>query len=140
VRLVVSPQPIAVVRLPPDAPHPTWAVGAPLVSITRTASETSVVCPTSSVPDDVPGPIEGPLVAVVVDEVLEFNQAGLLVSLLKPLADAGIAILTVSTYDTDWVLLDAAKTAAACSVWRAAGHDVLDAPALTGFTGKGDDE
>ncbi len=37
-------------------------------------------------------------------------------------------MLTVSTFDTDWVLLPAAKAAAAASVWRAAGHDVEDRP------------
>lgn len=125
-RLVVNPQAVAVVRLPAGAPHPDWAVGPPLVSITRTADETSVVCATSCVPDDVPGPVEGPLVAVTVDEVLEFSQVGILVALLKPLADAGIPVLTVSTFDTDWVLLPAAKAAAAASVWHAAGHDVED--------------
>jgi hypothetical protein len=126
VRLVVNPQAVAVVRLPPDAPHPEWAAGPPLVSITRTADETSVVCATTCVPDDVPGPVEGPLVAVTVDEVVEFSLVGILVALLKPLADAGIPVLTVSTFDTDWVLLPAAKAAAAASVWRAAGHEVED--------------
>jgi hypothetical protein len=126
VRLVVNPQAIAVVRLPAGAPHPEWAAGPPLVSITRTADETSVVCATSCLPDDLPGPVEGPLVAVSVDEVLEFSQVGILVALLKPLADAGIPVLTVSTFDTDWVLLPAAKADAAASVWRAAGHQVED--------------
>lgn len=125
-RLVVNPQAVAVVRLAADAPYPAWAAGPPLVSITRTADETSVVCSTSCVPDDVPGPVEGPLVAVTVDEILEFSQVGILVALIKPLADAGIPVLTVSTFDTDWVLLPAAKAAAAAAVWHAAGHDVED--------------
>ena len=129
-RLVVNPQAVTVVRLPAGAPHPELAAGPPLVSITRTAYETSVVCATTCVPDDVPGPVEGPLVAVTVDEVLEFSQVGILVALLKPLADAGIPVLTVSTFDTDWVLLPAAKAAAAASVWRAAGHEVEDLSAL----------
>jgi uncharacterized protein len=128
-RLVMSPQAIAVVRLPPGATDPAWATGGPLVSVTRTASETSVICPTSSVPEDVPGPVNGPLVGVYVDEPLEFSQVGILVALLKPLADAGIPVLTVSTYDTDWVLIEAARAAAASSVWRAAGYQVIDAGA-----------
>jgi uncharacterized protein len=100
------------------------------VSVTQTATETSVVCPTSCLPDDLPGPVEGPLVAVHIDEALEFSQAGVLVSLLKPLADAGIPILTVSTFDTDWVLLPAPKISAAASVWRGAGYDVIDVHAV----------
>jgi hypothetical protein len=126
-KLVMSPQAIAVVRLPVGVPDPEWARGGPLVSVTRTERETSVIVPTSSVPEDVPGPVQGPLVGVYVDEPLDFSQVGILVALLKPLADAGIPVLTVSTYDTDWVLLEASKAAAATSVWRAAGYQVIDA-------------
>ena len=125
-RLVVNPQAVAVVRLPAGSPPPEWATGGPLVSVTMTADETSVVCATSCVPDDPPGPVEGPLVAVTVDEIVEFSLVGILVALLKPLADAGIPVLTVSTFDTDWVLLPASKAAAAAAVWHAAGHEVED--------------
>lgn len=128
-RLVMSSQAIAVVGLPAGAPDPAWARGGPLVSITRTEHETSVICPTSSVPEDVQGPVQGPLVGVYVDEQLDFSQAGILVALLKPLADAGIPLLTVSTYATDWVLLEVSKASAAASVWRAAGYQVHDAAA-----------
>jgi len=138
-RLLVSPQPVAVVRLAPDVTDLGWATGSPLVSITRTAGETSVVCPTSAVPDEVPGPVQGPFVAVVIDEVLEFSQVGVLVALLKPLADAGIPVLTVSTFDTDWVLLEAAKVSTASAVWRAAGYEVV-APTAVAYAGRGDDE
>jgi hypothetical protein len=126
-RLVVNQQAVAVIRLPAGSARPDWATGGPLVSVTQTATETSVVCPTSCLPDDLPGPVEAPLVAVNIDGALEFSQAGVLVSLLKPLADAGIPLLTVSTFDTDWVLLPAPKVSAATSVWRGAGYDVIDA-------------
>lgn len=125
-RLVVDPRPIAMVRLPAGSPVPAWATGAPLASVSSTPAETSVICPTSSLPDDLPGPVEGPLVAVMIAEHLEFSQVGVIVSVLRPLADAGIPVLTVSTFDTDWVLLRAAKAAAAVSVWRAAGFDVRE--------------
>jgi len=138
-RLLVSPQPVAVVRLAPDVTDLGWATGSPLVSITRTAGETSVVCPTSAVPDEVPGPVQGPFVAVVIDEVLEFSQVGVLVALLKPLADAVIPVLTVSTFDTDWVLLEAAKVSTASAVWRAAGYEVVE-PTAVAYAGRGDDE
>ena len=53
-------------------------------------------------------------------------QIGVMVGLLKPLADAGIPVLTVSTFDTDWVLVPASSSAAAASVWRAAGYKVTE--------------
>lgn len=125
-RLVVNPQAVAVIRLPAGSAVPDWAAGEPLVSVTVTAGETSIVCPTSCLPDDLPGPVEGPLVAVNVDGELEFSQVGVLVALLRPLAAAGIPVLTVSTFNTDWILVPAPKAAAAASVWRAAGYDIID--------------
>lgn len=132
-RLVVNAQAVAVIRLPAGSGLPDWAIGEPLVSATFTADETSIVCPTSCLPDDLPGPMEGPLVAVNVDGELEFTQVGVLVSMLRPLSDAGIPVLTVSTFNTDWVLIPAPKAAAAASVWRAAGYDVID-PAVRGVS------
>ncbi|MEJ2578240.1 MAG: ACT domain-containing protein [Kineosporiaceae bacterium] len=126
-RLVVNQQAVAVVRLPAGSRLPHWASGAPLVNVTFTEDETSIVCPTSCLPDDLPGPVEGPLVAVNVVGELEISQVGVIVALLRPLAAAGIPVLTVSTFNTDWILVPAAKAAAAASVWRADGHDVVDA-------------
>jgi hypothetical protein len=125
-RLVVNEQAVAVVQLPAGSRPPDWAVGEPLVSVTSTMEETSIVCPTYCLPDDLPGSVEGPLVAVHVDDHLEISQVGILASLLQPLAAAGISVLTVSTYNTDWILVPAPKAAAAASVWRAAGHEVID--------------
>jgi hypothetical protein len=124
--LVISPQALAVVRLPAGSPPPSWAVGPPLVSVTLTPRETSVICPTAALPDDLPGPVEGPMVGAQVVDPLEFSQVGVLVSLLRPLADAGISVLTVSSYDTDWVLVPSDQAAAAAAVWRHAGHEVSE--------------
>nr|WP_269327372.1 ACT domain-containing protein [Kineosporia mesophila] len=119
-------QAMALVRLAPDSPDPTWAVGAPLVSISRTTDEISVVCPTNSLPEPVPGPVEGPFTVTRAAGALEFSQIGVLLRLLKPLADAGIPVLNVSTFDTDWVLVPAAQSVVAASVWRHAGYTVTE--------------
>jgi hypothetical protein len=125
-RLVINEQAVAVVQLPAGSRPPEWAVGEPLVSVTSTAEETSIVCPTYCLPDDLPGSVEGPLVAVNVVDHMEISQVGVLSSLLRPLAAAGISVLNVSTFNTDWILIPAPKAAAAASVWRAAGHEVID--------------
>ena len=124
--LIQYRQAMSVVRLDPEAADPTWAAGMPMSSVSRTADEISVVCPTSSVPEPVPGPIEGPFSVVRAAGALEFSQIGVLLRLLKPLADAGIPVLSVSTFDTDWVLVPAAKTSNAISVWRHAGYTVTE--------------
>ena len=130
-RLVISPQAVAVVRLPAGSPPPSWASGDPLVSVTITSQETSVVCATSCLPDDLPGPVHGPLAAVHIEGTLEFSQVGVLVALLRPLANGGIPVLTVSTFETDWILVPAPRIAAAASVWRGAGHGVTEGVPVT---------
>ncbi len=45
-------------------------------------------------------------------------------ALTAPLADAGLGILGVSTYDTDYILVHADAGVAAEIAWRAAGIDV----------------
>jgi hypothetical protein len=120
--LIQYRQALAAVRLPAGSPPPEWAAGEPLASVSLTADETSVICPTSSLPDQLPGPVEGPFTVVRVAGKLEMSQIGVMVGLLRPLADAGIPVLTVSTFDTDWVLVPAKSSAAGASVWRAAGY------------------
>jgi len=126
VHLIQYRQPMACVRLDPDEPDPAWATGPPMVSVSRTSDELSVICPTSCLPDSLPGPVGGPFIVVRIAGSLEFSQIGVLVSLLRPLSDAGIPVLTVSTYDTDWVLVEAERGSEAASVWRAAGYTVTE--------------
>ena len=122
--LIQYRQAMVAVRMEPDDPDPDWAVGEPLVCVSRTADELSVFCPTNCLPEPVPGPVEGPFTVVRIAGQLEFSQIGVLMRLLKPLADAGIPVLCASTFDTDWVLLPASSSAAAISVWRNGGYTV----------------
>jgi hypothetical protein len=122
--LVEHPQAMSVVQLPPGTSAPGWVRGAPLASVTWTAAETSVVCPSGAVPDELPGRIEGPFTAFEVSGPLGFSLTGVLSELLRPLADARISVVTLSTYDTDWLLVRAGSADEARSTWLAAGHEV----------------
>ncbi len=103
----------AVCRLAPLDPFPSWARG-PLCSITRTTDELSVVCPASSVPEGVPRVAGWGMMKI--EGSLDFSEIGVLASVVEPLAQAGISILTIGTYQTDYILireqdLDRAKVA-----------------------------
>jgi hypothetical protein len=114
----------AVCRLDPASPLPAWADGGEFVSVTRTAAELSVVCPQRLVPDGVrhePGwrclRLAGPI---------DFALTGVLAALLVPLAEAGIGVFALSTFDTDYVLVKDANAGRAAEVLRIAGHTVAD--------------
>ncbi len=97
------PQSFAVCRLDPAACVPAWAGAGPFVSITRTADELSVICPEAAVPDGIVAAsgwrclkLEGPF---------DFSVTGLVASFSTALARAGISLMVVCTYDTDYLLV-----------------------------------
>ena len=55
-------------------------------------------------------------------------------SLLAPLAEAGISVFTLSTFDTDWILVPASSADAAAEVWVSQGHAVEAVGPPTGRT------
>ena len=117
---------LAICRLPADAAVPAWAdlTSPPLVSITRTGGELSLVLPEADVPAGVPA--EAGWRALSVRGPLPFHLTGVLASLAVPLAEAGVPIFAVSTHDTDWLLVGQDRLSEACAALEAAGHRIHD--------------
>ena len=90
--------------------------------MTRTADELSIVCETDYVPSEVEQ--ESGWRALVVEGRLDFALTGILVSLAAPLADAGVSIFALSTFNTDYLLVRADDLPRAVAALRAAGHRV----------------
>jgi putative acetyltransferase len=112
----------AVCRLGGDAPVPAWATAGPFVSVTRTADELSVVCRQDAVPEGVPG--ERGWRCLRVAGPLPFSAVGVLASLTAALAEAGISVFAVSTFDTDYLLVKGADLVTAADALRRRGHTV----------------
>jgi hypothetical protein len=124
------PETLAVVRFPPGADLPAWAESSSILSITATATETSVVCAARSVPKKARH--QRPFTAFAVVGPLDFALTGVLVGLLTPLAAEEISVFTLSTFDTDWVLVPSDAADRAEEAWRRSGHTVRPAvPAQT---------
>jgi hypothetical protein len=112
----------AICRLEPDAPVPEWAVASRFLSITRTASELSIVCNEAMVPESVHAERNQRLMQV--EGTLAFALTGVLASIAAPLATAGIGVFAVSTYDTDYFLVSNEDLLEAAQVLEAAGHAI----------------
>jgi hypothetical protein len=123
VELRVLPGALAIARLDPADPPPAWAApdGA-FHAVVRTADELSVVCPDDAVPGGVRA--ERGFRALQVAGPLDFGLTGVLAALAVPLAEAGVPIFAIATYDTDYVLVRAEHLGAAVDALRAAGHQV----------------
>ncbi|ACY15644.1 ACT domain-containing protein [Haliangium ochraceum] len=113
---------LAVCRLDAAAPLPAWAAGERLLSITRTPDELSIVCDEALAPAEVRA--ERGFRALVVHGPLAFQLTGVLLALVAPLAEVGVSIFALSTFDTDYVLVRASALPAAVAALRAAGHEV----------------
>lgn len=113
----------AICRLPAADPVPEWAERGPFTSVTRTAEELSIVCPADHVPPQHKPEI--PWFCVKLEGPFAFSQVGILSSFIHPLVDGGIPIFAVSTYDTDYILIQETFRAAALQSLRDAGHELL---------------
>lgn len=120
--LSVLPDTYAICRLDPDAPVSDWARDAPFCSITRTQEELSMVCPGGNVPSDIRADLGWRIIKV--HGPLDLAHVGVLAALSKPLADAGVSVFAVCTYDTDYLLVKEDALEHALSVLSARGHRV----------------
>jgi uncharacterized protein len=114
-------------RFAADVPMPAGVMAGPFVSITRTRDELSIVCLHDLAPPDTkvePGwrcmRVEGPFELA--------TAVGVLAALAVPLARAGVSIFAVSTYDTDYLLIQQAQIAQATVVLEEHGHVVRTDP------------
>lgn len=112
----------AVSRLEPSSDVPSWAWEGGFASVTRTVDEISVVCEESVVPSDVRAErgwsvlkLEGPM---------DLCAVGVLAKMTKTLAEAGLCLFAVSTFDTDYVLVKAEAAEMAGEALRRAGYEV----------------
>jgi hypothetical protein len=120
--LIVVDGIFAVCRLEPDAPIPPWATAGNFFSITRTGDELSVVCPQEVVPEGVK--CERGWRCLRVAGTIPFSVVGVLASLTAPVADAGISVFAISTFDTDYLLVKEKDLAVAMDALRGFGHVV----------------
>ncbi|AGM04834.1 amino acid-binding protein [Amycolatopsis sp. MJM2582] len=121
----VRPGEYAVARLAPDAPVPANLLdpGEPvLISLTRTPEELSVICPAGLAPAG--ATVEDGWRLLSVRGPLAFTLTGIIAALSSELAAAGVALFSMSTFDTDHVLVRAAELERAVKALREAGHEV----------------
>jgi hypothetical protein len=102
--LSVLPQKVAICQLDKDASIPSWATkDKSFFSVSKTSDELSIICSQRHVPSDVKA--EKNWRAIKVEGILDFSLSGILISILKPLAEAEISVFVISAYPTDYILV-----------------------------------
>ena len=86
----------------------------------------SVIVPENQVPPE--GKCEKHFRALRVKGPLEFNAIGILASLTGPLAEAGLSIIAISTYLTDYILVRQEDLEQAVKTLQTFGHTIYREP------------
>ena len=108
--------------LPNDAPIPDWVSNESLASITRTDKELTIVCRQDIIPSELKSDLNWRCFKI--DGSFDLNQIGVISSISSPLADAGISIYVISTYDTDYFLVKEDNLEQTISTLSNSGHSI----------------
>lgn len=89
-----------------------------------TDNEISYVCPTEYEPLNVQKAERG-WSAMRIEGTLDFALVGVLATITRILADAGISVFAISTYDTDYILIKSDYLAKAISALKGEGYNII---------------
>ena len=118
----VLPGDYAVCQLPPGTQLSDFPDGSDLYALIQTQEEVTVISPQEAAPSN--AKIEPGWRVLKVVGPLDFSLVGILAQLGTCLADAGISIFALSTYDTDYLLVKAENLHAAREALTRAGHKI----------------
>ncbi len=112
------------VRLAANAALPLWATLGGFFSVTRTDDELSIVCTADRIPSGVRA--ERGFRALKVRGPFALSEIGVLAALAAPLAAAEVSVFVISTFDTDYLLVNEKQLPAAVAALRGDGHQVAE--------------
>lgn len=122
-RLTLLEGSYAVARSGPASPVPSGILEGPgFRTVARTEDELSVIAPESEIGDM--DKVDGGWVCFKVNGPFDFDEVGVTATLSRPLAEAGVALLMIATYDTDYVLVKKDNALAAEAAWGRQGHTI----------------
>ena len=119
-QLQILPQTFAVCQIQ-DTSQINWQM--PLFFFSKTAEELSLVCPETDLPAAVLQCERG-WRALKICGVLDFALVGILAKISSLLANAGISIFAVSTYNTDYILIKESHLQKAAAALRTNGYQI----------------
>ena len=120
--LVELPDTLAVCRISLDSELEMWFLSDPFFAMVRTDDALTIVCSQEKVPPKVQQ--EPGWRALKIEGSFDFSETGILESVLKPLAETGLGIFAVSSFETDYVLVKERDFEVARRALEESGHDV----------------
>lgn len=112
----------SICQLDPNSEVPAWAFESDFYSITRTPDELSIICNRLNIPKYLK--CDSDWRVLKIDGTFPFDEIGILNAITMPLAEANISLLTVSTYNTDLILVKESHFEQAVRFLESAGHSL----------------
>lgn len=122
-KLHVLEETLAVVRMQPSDPIPDWVWRGRFASVTRTHDELSIFCEESVVPDAIDG--TGGWRAIRVAGQIAMEISGVISGLTLPLAAKQISLFSISTHDTDYLVIREDRLDDAMDILSRSGHQFV---------------
>lgn len=129
-RLTLLDGSFSIHRLNPQEPIPADLFECPFFTVSRTPEELSIVAPQSAkIQSD---RVEPDWRGIKLMGPLHFGLVGILADIATTLAEAGISIFAVSTYDTDYIFI---KSLHVNNALRTLGHNGYAIESHSGLKG-----
>ena len=117
----------SICRLPANADIPLWPMQSEFFTVTRTGDELSIVCEERHVRQEEPGlRVEPGWRALKLHGPIPSETTGVIASLTRPLAEAGISVSPIATFDTDYLFVKNESLVTAIETLRRAGFAVIE--------------
>jgi hypothetical protein len=124
-QLTILKDTYAICKLDHDSPIPTWVHASHgFSSMTYTQDELSIICQEKYVPAEIRQERSWRIFKII--GPLDFSLVGVISKIAGILADAGISLFNVSTYETDFILVKSEVLEHAIQVLTREGIEIVE--------------
>ena len=96
----------SILKVSTESELPAWInLDCSFLSLTKTDEELSIVCDSSCIPENEILNQSKQWIIIKMDEILDLSLFGILYSILKILKKNKISVFSISTYNTDYILI-----------------------------------
>jgi uncharacterized protein len=113
----------AICKMPQFAELPSVFAKGEMCFVMRTDEDLTIISPEFMAPDN--GQQEIGYRCIRIAEEIPSNATGVLISLVKPLTEAGISIYAISTFHSDYIFLLEEQLVNATHALQHAGHEFV---------------
>jgi hypothetical protein len=115
----------SIYRFKRDSPIPEWIDYSDFYSVTRTSDELSIICKPVDLILGIDIKIDNHWRILKINGVLDLSLIGIIATVSTILKENKIPIFTISTFDTDYILVKDRDLNKTVTALRHAGHKIL---------------